>query len=405
MSDTESRARSHELIELLNAWWPFGGPNQGPPTLRNRLALPLRHVFERFLKPQENFNSYVVQYINTSVRPLETVRDEMQDELRDHRAVLEGGLEEVRDVRRYQEALAARERRMDQALEAIRAEHEEIRASLGVLRQTNQGLARRLEQFAASSPGSPFGVTAQSAAAAPPLGVTPSSSDALTDAYVGFEDQFRGSPESIRAGLADYVEVFAGASDVLDVGCGRGEFLALLAERGISARGIDLNEAMVGVCRERGLDASRADALTYLRAQTAGSLGGLLAAQVVEHLEPAYLTQFLTAAFDAVRPGAPIVLETINPACWFAFFESYVRDITHVRPLHPDTLKFLLVASGFERVEIRYRAPYPEHDKLQPVPKIEGLRDAVDTLNANVEKINGLLFTYLDYAAVGKRPT
>jgi 2-polyprenyl-3-methyl-5-hydroxy-6-metoxy-1,4-benzoquinol methylase len=352
-----------------------------------------------------------VQYINTSVRPLETVRDEMQDELRDHRAVLEAGLEEVRDVRRYQEALAARERRMDQALEAIRAEHEEIRTSLGVLRQTNQGLTRRLEQALTSAPDSEPGIAGHIrgsvgafAGAAPPTPVGASASDALTDAYVGFEDQFRGSPEAIRAGLAGYVELFAGASNVLDVGCGRGEFLALLAERGISARGIDLNEAMVGVCRERGLEASQADALAYLRAQPADSLGGLLAAQVVEHLEPAYLTRFLTAAFAALRPGAPIVLETINPACWFAFFESYVRDITHVRPLHPDTLKFLLVASGFERIEIRYRAPYPEHEKLQFVPNIETLRDVSDTLNANVEKINRLLFTYLDYAAIGWRP-
>ena len=105
-----------------------------------------------------------------------------------------------------------------------------------------------------------------------------------------------------------------------------------------------------------------------------GSLGGLFAAQVVEHLEPAYLTRLLEAAFDALRPGAPIVLETINPACWFAFFESYIRDITHVRPLHPDTLKFLLIASGFQQIDIRYRAPYPEHEKLQPLAKSERAR-------------------------------
>ena len=87
-----------------------------------------------------------------------------------------------------------------------------------------------------------------------------------------------------------------------------------------------------------------------------------LLSQVIEHLDPRYLTRLLDAAFDKLRPGAPIVLETINPACWFAFFESYIRDITHVRPLHPDTL------------------------------------------NANVERINKLLFTWLDYAAVGRRP-
>ena len=109
-------------------------------------------------------------------------------------------------------------------------------------------------------------------------------------------------------------------------------------------------------------------------------------------------------AFDKLRPGAPIVLETINPACWFAFFESYIRDITHVRPLHPDTLKYLLIASGFQHVDIRYSAPYPEHDKLQPIAASTSLGTVVDTLNANVERLNSLLFTWLDYAAIGRRP-
>jgi O-antigen chain-terminating methyltransferase len=199
------------------------------------------------------------------------------------------------------------------------------------------------------------------------------------------------------------VPIFAEASDVLDIGCGRGEFLGLLRENGVSGRGIDLNDAMVAVCREKGFEATKADALSYLRGLATGSLGGLFAAQVVEHLEPAYLTRLLEAAFDALRPGAPIVLETINPACWFAFFESYIRDITHVRPLHPDTLKFLLIASGFQQIEIRYRAPYPAHEKLQTLPKSDALGDAVETLNGNVEKLNSLLFTHLDYAAIARR--
>ena len=163
---------------------------------------------------------------------------------------------------------------------------------------------------------------------------------------------------------------------------------------------------MVEVCRANGIDAVTADAVTYLRGLPDGSLGGLFAAQVVEHLEPRYLTQLLDAAFDKLRPGAPIVLETINPACWFAFFESYIRDLTHVRPVHPDTLKYLLIATGFQHVDIRYRAPYPESDKLQAVAigdQGSAIGDLVETLNANVEKINRLLFTYLDYAAVGRR--
>jgi O-antigen chain-terminating methyltransferase len=222
--------------------------------------------------------------------------------------------------------------------------------------------------------------------------------------YLGFEDKFRGSSDDIRQRVSEYLPFFTGARDVLDVGCGRGEFLGLLRDQGIAARGIDINGSMVDVCRQQGLDVTEADALSYLRAQPDRSLGGLFAAQVVEHLEPRYLTSLLDAAFDKLRPGSAIILETINPACWFAFFESYIRDITHVRPIHPDTLTYLLIATGFQHVDVRYRAPYPEHDKLQRLAPHASLGDAVDTLNANVERINRLLFTWLDYAAVGRRP-
>ena len=223
---------------------------------------------------------------------------------------------------------------------------------------------------------------------------------------MGFEDRFRGSEEDIGSRLAEYLPFFAGASDVLDIGCGRGEFLNLLREQGVGARGLDLNHEMVEVCRAQGLDAVEGDALGYLRSLPDGSLGGLFAAQVAEHLEPDYLLELLEEAFTKLRPGSAIVLETINPACWFAFFESYIRDITHVRPLHPDTLKYLLTASGFQRVDIRYRAPYPEHHKLQHMVSPEAvLTDVVETLNANVDKINSLLFTCLDYAAIGRVPT
>ena len=378
MSDTDTRARSQHLVEQLNTLWRVGESEPtAPPSLPRRLLNLLR---TRLLRRQETFNSATVQYINESVRPLELAIDEYKT-ARD-------------DVRRFQEALAARERRLDALVEAIRTEHAEIRTSLGVLQQATHNLGSAVSGFTRTD----------TAAAVPAAASAPSSSvETLSHKYVGFEDAFRGSSDDIQRRLQDYVPIFAGASDVLDIGCGRGEFLALLRDSGVGARGIDLNDAMVAVCREKGFEATKADALSYLRGVPHGSLGGLFAAQVVEHLEPAYLTRLLEAAFDALRPGAPVVLETINPACWFAFFESYIRDITHVRPLHPDTLKFLLIASGFQQIEIRYRAPYPEHEKLQPIPASAALGDSVETINGNVEKINRLLFTHLDYAAVARR--
>jgi hypothetical protein len=114
----------------------------------------------------------------------------------------------------------------------------------------------------------------------------------------------------------------------------------------------------------------------------------------------------LDVAYHKLRPGSPIVLETINPACWSAFFGSYIRDLTHVRPLHPDTLQYLLTASGFGKTRVEYRAPYPEAEKLQrvaPPPRRDPGTDFADTFNGNVDRLNGLLFTYLDYAAIGER--
>jgi O-antigen chain-terminating methyltransferase len=295
------------------------------------------------------------------------------------------------------ESMTARERRYE-------AQVNEVRATLAVTQRAIQTIKRELEKRAPG--GSAVAPTSEPATAG-------SSLDSYK--YVGFEDQFRGSRQEIRERAATYLPLFDGAGDVLDIGCGRGEFLDLLREQGISGRGVDINDEMAALCRERGLNVTAGDALGYLLAQPDGSLGGLFAAQVVEHFEPGYLVRLLDAAYHKLRPGSKIVLETINPACWYAFFSSYIRDITHVRPLHPETLQYLLVASGFQRVEIRYAAPYPEESKLQLVPErarrlesgetgAAGLApDAAAVINENTEKLNSLFFTYLDYAAVGER--
>ena len=178
---------------------------------------------------------------------------------------------------------------------------------------------------------------------------------------------------------------------------------------------MDANAEMAAAARARGVDATHGDALAFLTSLPDASIGGLMAAQVVEHLEPAYLSRLLASAAQKLQPGAPIVLETINAACWLAFFSSYIRDPTHVRPLHPDTLQYLLRASGFERVEIRYSAPVPDHMKMKAVelsaavlrsqdPTAEALTTIAHTLNANAAILNAIMFTHMDYAAIGYRP-
>lgn len=236
--------------------------------------------------------------------------------------------------------------------------------------------------------------------------------DTAALAYVAFEDRFRGSEEAIRQRQRDYVEYFRGQSDVVDLGCGRGEFLDLLREHGVRARGLDVNLEMVELCRSRGLEAAHADARDYLRSQADQSLGGIVALQVIEHLEPAYLAELVSLGYDKLRPGGRLVLETINPACWVAFFESFIRDLSHVKPIHPETLQYLLQASGFADAQIIYRSPIAEGGKLRRVtPRPEhfgdtardALTELVSSFNSNVDRLNARMFSYQDFAAVATK--
>ena len=231
--------------------------------------------------------------------------------------------------------------------------------------------------------------------------------------YVGFEDRFRGTEQAVRDRVEDYVPLVAQASDVVDIGCGRGELLALLGGRGVAVRGVDTNAAMVELCRSRGLDAQQGDALSFLDAEPDGGIGGLVAIQVVEHFAPAYLVRFLETAFHKMRPGAPLVLETINPSCWMAFFETYIRDPTHRQPIHPDTLKYLVQAAGFSHVDVQFRAPVPETDRLDRVglppgesltPQLAGtLGSLAAAIDAHADKLNRLLFSSMDYVVTARR--
>ncbi|MEO8522509.1 MAG: class I SAM-dependent methyltransferase, partial [Acidobacteriota bacterium] len=304
------------------------------------------------------------------------------------------------------ESLAAREMRYDARAVSMRTAVEELRAALGTLQHGFSAIKRAVEHGVTpgAEPG-PASTQAPAAAAAAPGDAFAAELDAYK--YVGFEDQFRGSREVIRARLESYLPLFEGRTDVLDVGCGRGEFLDLLASRGIPARGLDLNHEMAQSCRARGLDVAQGDAVGYLTSLPEASLGGVFAAQVVEHLDPPYLLRFLELASHKLRPGGRLVLETLNPACWVAFFESYIRDITHVWPLHPDTLKYLVLASGFTQAAIEFRSPVPVEDRLQPVAIPAGadlvVTELVEAFNGNVEKLNARMFTFLDYAIVAER--
>ena len=392
------------------------GPPPMPGGWRGRLAAFVWGLVEPALRRQIGFNAALVDHLNRNVaahREAQRALDELVRLLGGELARLAAFesllLQFLQHMTPY---VDTKDREVAGGIRAANDAIAEVRAIAEVAQRAAVMAKRELERLAS-------GAVAPAAAepAVAPAALPASARAANAYKYVGFEDRFRGSEDEIRERLADYVPYFAGASDVLDVGCGRGEFLELLKQAGVRARGLDLNHEMVEVCRARGLDVAEGDALSDVSGLAEGSLGGFFAAQVAEHLEPAYLLELLEKACFALRPGSAIVLETINPACWVAFFECYIRDVTHVRPLHPETLRFLLHASGFTQVEIVFRSPVPESAKLQgvtPIPppdwdvdgraKAHPLFELVQTFNLNVERLNQRLFTHLEYAAIARRP-
>jgi SAM-dependent methyltransferase len=206
--------------------------------------------------------------------------------------------------------------------------------------------------------------------------------DALPD-YFAFESRLRGSTELVRERQRAYVDDLRHAAPVLDVGCGRGELLALLRDEGIEARGVDADGDMVGFARGEGLDVEQSDLLVYLERIGDATLGGVFAGQVVEHLPPGPLVRFLELAHAKLRPGGVLVLETINPLSPLAL-RHYFADLTHAQPLVPQTLELLVRESGFRGLDTRY---------LNPPERPEG----VDPLVAEI------LFAPLDYAIVARR--
>jgi SAM-dependent methyltransferase len=280
----------------------------------------------------------------------------------------------------------------------------ELRERLALAEQRLHTIKRELERQG-DAPSRAAGSPARQDLAA--AGAFSGAFDSAT--YVGFEDRFRGSSPDITRRIEEYLPVLERASDVVDIGCGRGELLAALRTRGVKARGVDSNQAMVDLCRAQELEVEQGDALSYLERQPDASVGGLCAIQVVEHFDPPYLVRVLETAFHKMRPGAPLVLETINAACWMAFFETYIRDLTHQRPLHPDTLRYLVEASGFSSVDVRYRQPVSEADRLGQVQAgaIAGSHPAVGAVaaavNDHAEKLNTRLFSSMDYAVIARR--
>ena len=210
--------------------------------------------------------------------------------------------------------------------------------------------------------------------------------------YTAFEEHFRGTREDIKRRVAEHLPtiVSAGAgrpdAPVLDLGCGRGEWLEVLSENGFVARGLDLNGVTVASCARSGLDVIRAEALEHLRGLPAAALGAVTAFHMIEHLPFTQLVALLDETRRVLRPGGVVLFETPNPENLIVGACNFWLDPTHVKPLPPELMQFVCESRGFVRCEVQ---------RLHPVPYDRHLSSGAEQVR---RRLNELLYGWQDYA-------
>lgn len=215
-----------------------------------------------------------------------------------------------------------------------------------------------------------------------------------------FEERFRGTREDLLDRYRVVAERLVDHGPVLDLGCGRGEFLELLGVLGVEASGIELDLALVKETTERGLAVEHGDGLAWLEGLADGSLGALVLIQVIEHLSQQGILDLVALAARKLRPGGQLLVETVNPQSLYVYAHAFYLDPTHTRPVHPAYLTFLFEEAGFGNVTVEWRSPPPAADVLEEIPASRK-SDAVS--NANARRVNELLFAPQDYLLVGTR--
>lgn len=360
-------AELHSNLGACNALHnAVGALNPRRPGLHNQAIQFAKKVMRRSLswytRPLHEFHGAVTRTLNQTTVALEEAR---------------AGLG----------AVQARLENLEQRFEAASVTWESMRALQRDLRRIQAD-----GQHAERSPDKP--------PEAVPAGQSPPAPELNFD-YFMFEERFRGPESEIKRRQQAYLEIFRGCRDVLDLGCGRGEFLELMRENGIPARGVETGKDAFLLCREKGLAVTQQNLFSCLQSLPDESVGGIFCGQVIEHLPPAEQLHLVTLAHQKLRTGAPLVVETINPECVYALCRNFYLDPTHVRPVHPEMLAFAMRSVGFNKVEVRYSSPQAE--RQLPSLNLGAPSPELEAFNRALVHINELLFGFQDYTAVGWR--
>lgn len=217
--------------------------------------------------------------------------------------------------------------------------------------------------------------------------------------YLDFENNFRGSIGLIKERQKKYIPYFAGCKNVLDIGCGRGEFLELLREEGIEAQGVDIYQPYVELCTEKGLKVANMDGMQFLNQQE--EIDGIFMSQVVEHMSTQELCELISLSYRKLEKGKYLIIETPNPCSLSTFTNAFYIDPSHNKPVHPMTLQYILKKAGFEIINILFTedSKYP---LVIPQLSLENESNA-EEFNFAMQKVSALLFGSQDYAIIVKK--
>lgn len=380
--------------------------------VKRRIQRLVWSLFQASIDSERDFRQHVARVLNEMAFYVDD-----RDGALFWEAMRKGDNDVTRVLRRIEELIDEQramiegtERRLDERLqEGILHEIAVLKASVArsdaLAREvaTIDGVVRGLEGILARLGRTKAGVEVQQPALVSE-GTVPDLS------YLLLENRYRGSAESIEARVTPYVEEYlregAPRAPVLDIGAGRGELVGALAGRGVVAYGVDLDRGMAEEANSAGIDVRLGDGIAHLAALENGSLGGVVATQVVEHLTRDQLRQLCALAAQKVVAGGTVILETINPCSLVALSSNYFRDLTHVWPLHPDTLAYEMELAGMKVREVRYLSPVPAEAQLAEVaisPAMSPVvRQAFEQVNGSIRQLNRLVYGFQDYCIIAE---
>ncbi|MBP5492306.1 MAG: class I SAM-dependent methyltransferase [Clostridiales bacterium] len=219
--------------------------------------------------------------------------------------------------------------------------------------------------------------------------------------YDQFEGYFRGDEASIRVRQEEYIPYLKEKKEVIDLGCGRGEFLELLRDYGLHGIGVETYTKFYEECRAKGMDVRKMDALEYMQSLPAESVDAVVGFQLIEHLKPAYLLNLCKTCYEKLEKDGVVIFETPNPTCLSTYTNAFYMDMTHEKPVHPKTMKFIMETAGFTDVTILYtkqsRIPYS-------LPLLaDGEVANTKEVNDGIYLLSELIWGSQDYAVIAKK--